>query len=230
MIKNYGFDVSSKAMQGKFRRWLTMTGMLTVGLLIISGRWLDPWLWAYACGWGLFASYALSSIDNDLVRERFHPPNPGADRLPLRAIRLIALAQVIVGALDSGRWHLAPVPDALRVVGLIGMLAFSSLVVRAMRANRFFSAVVRIQDDRGHHVVTSGPYAYVRHPGYTGMILSVPCSGLALGSWLSVAISVAYSLLILRRVIFEDGFLQTNLQGYREYAERVRYRLIPHAW
>jgi protein-S-isoprenylcysteine O-methyltransferase Ste14 len=217
-------------MKRKFLRWLTFSATLTTAVLAVSGRWTDPWLWAYAITWSVFGGYALFSIDEDLARERFHPPNPGADRLFLRAIRLLALAHLIVGALDVGRFHLAPVSDALRGAGLVGMLAFSLLFVQAMRANRFFSSVVRIQNDRGHHVITSGPYAHVRHPGYAGLILAIPCSGLALGSWLSVAFAVAYSAFVLRRVIFEDGFLQTNLQGYPEYAARVRYRLIPGAW
>jgi protein-S-isoprenylcysteine O-methyltransferase Ste14 len=214
----------------KLVRWLTFTTTLTGLLLALSGRWTDPWLWAYASTWSMFSLYALLSLDEDLARERFHPPTPGADRLPLRVIRILALAHVVVGALDVGRWQLAPVSDGLRVAGLAGMLAFSLLFVRAMHENRFFSSVVRIQEERGHHVITSGPYAHVRHPGYAGLILAIPCSGLALGSWLSVAIAIAYSALVLRRVIFEDGFLQTHLQGYPEYAARVQYRIIPGAW
>ena len=101
------------------------------------------------------------------------------------------------------------------------------LIVRAMLANRFFSAVVRIQDDRGHHVVDRGPYSIVRHPGYAGMIVFAPLSGLALGSWLSVAVAFVYSALVARRVLFEDRFLRTNLDGYQAYTERVRYRLVP---
>jgi protein-S-isoprenylcysteine O-methyltransferase Ste14 len=217
-------------MHHKLLRWLTFTAILTAIVLAVSGRLTDPWLWAYVITWSAFACYSVCSIDEDLARERFHPPTPGADRIPLRFIRLIALAHVIVGALDAGRWHLAPVNDGLRAAGLMGMLAFSLVFVHAMRANRFFSSVVRIQNERGHHVITNGPYARVRHPGYAGLILAVPCSGLALGSWLSVALGLAFSVLILRRVIFEDGFLQTNLQGYPEYAARVRYRLIPGAW
>jgi protein-S-isoprenylcysteine O-methyltransferase Ste14 len=217
-------------MKRKIFRWLTFSATLTTVVLAASGEWTDPWLWAYAITWSVFGAYALFSIDEDLARERFHPPSPGADRLFLRAIRLLALAHVIVGALDVGRFHLTPVSDLLRAAGLVGMFTFSLLFAQAMRANRFFSSVVRIQNDRGHHVITSGPYALVRHPGYAGLILAVPCSGLALGSWLSVGLGLAYSALVLRRVIFEDGFLQTNLEGYREYADRVRYRLIPGAW
>jgi protein-S-isoprenylcysteine O-methyltransferase Ste14 len=220
----------AESMRRRLLRLLAFVSVLTFLILALSGRWLDPWLWAYGVACAVFGLFGLSSINDDLARERFHPPNAGADWLALRAIRLIALAHVVVGALDSGRWHLAPVNDGLRIGGLAGMLVFLSLIVLAIRANRFFSPVVRIQDERGHHVIANGPYAIIRHPGYAGMILTLPCSGLALGSWLSVALALVYSALILRRVMFEDRFLRKNLEGYSQYAERVRYRLVPYAW
>jgi protein-S-isoprenylcysteine O-methyltransferase Ste14 len=96
-----------------------------------------------------------------------------------------------------------------------------------MMANRFFSAVVRIQHDRGHRVVDSGPYAHARHPGYAGMIVAVPASALVLGSWAGVAVALVYSAMIVRRVLFEDAFLRKHLDGYQAYTERVRYRLVP---
>src|SRR4051794_22081266 len=206
---------------------LIVAAGLTLGL---SGRWLDPWLWAWLLVWCAGFAYGIGSIGEDLARERFAPPEPGADRLALRLIRLTALAHIVFGALDTGRWHLLPVPTPLRAAGLAGMACFGALVFRAMIANRFFSAVVRIQRDRGHRVVDVGPYATIRHPGYLGMMLSVPCSGLMLGSWLSVALALLYSAMMLRRVMFEDAFLRTNLDGYADYRSRVPYRLVPGLW
>ena len=198
-------------------------------LVLLKGG-LDGWLALYLGGWAIFALYAFASIDDDLAKERFSPPEPGADRLPLRAIRVIAVSHLVVGALDAGRWHLAPVPDAIRVIALPLMVISALLVVQAMRANRFFSPVVRVQTERGHRVIDRGPYGTIRHPGYLGMIVSVLCSGLVLGSWLGFAFAVAYAALILRRVFFEDAFLQGNLAGYADYARRVPYRLIPGGW
>jgi len=105
-----------------------------------------------------------------------------------------------------------------------------AVVFRAMMANRFFSAVIRIQSDRGHRVIDQGVYAVVRHPGYAGMIPSMPFSGLALGSWWGFAIGLVYSALMLRRVLFEDAYLRSHLEGYQEYTTRVPYRLIPGVW
>jgi protein-S-isoprenylcysteine O-methyltransferase Ste14 len=202
---------------------------LTTTLVLLKGS-LDTWLALYLVAWSIFGVYAMASIDDDLARERFRPPEPGADRAPLRAIRLLAVAHLVVGTLDAGRWHLAPVPDTLRAIALVLMVPSALFVVQAMRANRFFSPVVRVQKERGHRVVDHGPYGTIRHPGYLGMIVSVMCSGLALGSWLGFALAAVYAALILRRVFFEDAFLQANLEGYADYARRVPYRLIPVGW
>ena len=212
------------------RRWIRWAVAVTVigGIvLIVSGELHDPWLWTYIACWAAVSLYVFLSMDDELARERFTPPEPGADRLPLRAVRLIALAHLVVGALDAGRFHWTSVAAPLRIVGFAGMACSSLLVFHALLSNRFFSPVVRIQKDRGHRVVDTGPYGIVRHPGYAGMIPLAPFSGLALGSWISVAIALIYSGLILRRVIFEDAFLRVNLDGYAAYASRVRYRLIP---
>ena len=198
-------------------------------LVLLEGR-LDTWLALYLAGWSIFALYAFASIDDDLAKERFHPPEPGADRLPLRAIRVIALVHIVIGALDAGRWHLAPVPAVIRAIALPVMVVSALLVVQSMRANRFFSPVVRVQTERGHRVIDRWPYGTIRHPGYLGMIISVLCSGLVLGSWLGFAFAAVYAALILRRVFFEDAFLQVNLAGYTDYARRVPYRLIPGGW
>jgi len=207
---------------------IVFVGLTTVLVLLNGG--FDTWLALYLVVWSIFGVYAMVSIDDDLARERFRPPEPGADRAPLRAIRLLALAHVVVGTLDAGRWHLAPVPDTLRALALVMMVPSALFVVEAMRANRFFSPVVRVQKERGHRVIDNGPYGTIRHPGYLGMIVSVMCSGLALGSWLGFALAAVYAALILRRVFFEDAFLQANLEGYADYARRVPYRLIPGGW
>jgi protein-S-isoprenylcysteine O-methyltransferase Ste14 len=222
--------LDSNMTPARFVRWLLVTAVLALTVLGLSGRWFEPWLWAYVAvfsGAGLYATWNLSE---DVARERFRPPEPGADRLWLRAARLLAVAHVIVGALDVGRWHLTSVPTALRLTGLVIMTLAVALVFRAMIVNRFFSAVVRIQSDRGHHVVDRGPYAWIRHPGYAGMIPAIPAAALVLGSWLGVALALAYSALMLRRVWFEDAYLHKNLAGYVDYATRVRYRLIPGLW
>lgn len=209
-------------------RWAIATAIVGAVLLLV-GNGRDRWLWAYVATFSAIGFYAIHAMDDDLAKERFSPPSKGADRLALRWVRLIAAAHIVVAVADS-RFGWTAVPGFLRGAGLVGFALSFLLVVRSMLANRFFSTVVRIQDDRGHHLIDTGPYAIVRHPGYTGMIVFAPFSGLALGSWISVAVALVYSGLILRRVLFEDRFLRQNLTGYEAYTGRVRYRLVPGLW
>ena len=149
----------------------------------------------------------------------------------LRWVRLMVLATVVFALLDSGRWHVsAPMPAAWRIVGLVTFLGGIAMFVYAMSVNRFFSSVVRIQDERGHHLVDSGPYTLVRHPGYVGMLLAGIAMPLALGSWWAFVPGSALVAFGFRRVWIEDRFLAANLPGYREYAARVRHRLVPGIW
>jgi protein-S-isoprenylcysteine O-methyltransferase Ste14 len=100
----------------------------------------------------------------------------------------------------------------------------------AMACNPFFSQVVRIQSERGHTVATTGPYRYVRHPAYIGMILFEPGMSALLGSWWAIIVGVMYAILIIVRTALEDRTLQAELTGYADYARQVRYRLIPGIW
>ncbi len=216
-----------KSARKRLIRLLLIVTVVGGSVLALAGSLTDPWLWTYVAIWAVVVGYGVLLLDEDVAQERFHPPSRGADAPLLRFVQLTGLAHLVVGALDTGRWHVWPVAPTIRAAALAGLTGSAWLVFNAMHTNRFFSSVVRIQHDRGHHVVDTGAYGHVRHPGYAGMIFMAPFSGLALGSWAAFAIGVMYSLLILRRVVFEDAFLKANLPGYREYATRVRYRLVP---
>lgn len=99
-----------------------------------------------------------------------------------------------------------------------------------MFANPFFSLAVRLQPDRNQAVVSRGPYAIVRHPGYTGGILYLIFTGLALGSWWATFATILVLALRVRRTMLEDAMLRAGLNGYHEYAVRVRFRLLPGVW
>jgi protein-S-isoprenylcysteine O-methyltransferase Ste14 len=134
---------------------------------------------------------------------------------------------VIVAGLDH-RFDWSPVfPLWLIVPGFFLISLGYAFAAWALAENRFFSSVVRIQMDRGHVVCDSGPYRYVRHPGYAGNMLALPGMVLAFGSmWTLVPVAVALIIAVIRTVL-EDQTLQDELPGYRDYARRVRYRLIP---
>ena len=210
-------------------RWFLLNLFVSAMICGISGRYSDPWLWGYIATLATISLYPALALDRELARERFNPPDAGADRLPLRVVRIIAVAHFVISLLDV-RWQFSAVPAVVRSAALIGMAISVVLVFRAMMTNRFFSAVIRIQKDRGHQVIDQGVYGVIRHPGYAGMIPSMTFSGLALGSWLGAALGFCYALMMIRRVLFEDAFLRAQLQGYQEYTARVRYRLIPGVW
>jgi protein-S-isoprenylcysteine O-methyltransferase Ste14 len=221
--------MSNNTVSARIVRWFLVNLLIAAVVFGLSGRYDDPWLWGFLAAIAFVGLYPALLLDPDLAKERFQPPDGGADRLFLRATRLMGIALIVLSCLDL-RWQFTPVPDSLRLLGIVGVAISFALFFRAMLANRFFSAVIRIQTDRGHHVIDKGPYAIVRHPGYAGMLPSMAFAGLALGSWIGCAIGVGCMLLGLRRVFFEDAFLKKHLTGYQEYATRVRYRLIPGVW
>jgi protein-S-isoprenylcysteine O-methyltransferase Ste14 len=197
----------------------------SAGTLAVVGFWLFLAIQLA----GIVASFVL--LPADLVCERMRP---GGDKPPLR-LRLsviVLLVALVIAGLDRGRLHWSDdVPPWLQGLALVGLAASYAFVFWAMTVNRFFSSIVRIQADRGQHVVASGPYAYIRHPGYLGGIVIVLCSGPALGSWLATAIFVVSGLpFLIHRVVTEDRVLRAELPGYEAYAGRVRWRLLPGIW
>jgi protein-S-isoprenylcysteine O-methyltransferase Ste14 len=212
--------------------WAALAAAVIGAILCgVAGRWDLPMLWAYAGVLGAVMVTVTALIDPGLVRERLRSGARRENRWGLIGLQLVGWAHLIFAALDVGRLHWSDgVPVGVQVVGLVVFGAGYGLTMWAMLANRFFSSVIRHQVDRGHYVVTTGPYRYVRHPGYIGVIAGALCSGPAIGSWLSLAPAGLFVLLILRRTVVEDRFLHEHLDGYTDYAGRVRSRLVPGLW
>jgi len=202
-----------------------------VALFVPAGTVSIASFWLYLAILAAFIVASLTLLDPELIRERMRP---GGKPLPLH-VHLVTPALIllwIVAGLDRGRLHWSDtVPPFLQGVGLAAAALGLALAVWAMVANPFFSSVVRIQSDRGHHVISRGPYRWVRHPGYAGAILFIFGNGLALGSWIvEAAWLVLGTPFILYRSVTEDRLLQRDLPGYRDYAARVRWRLLPGVW
>lgn len=207
--------------------FLAVTGGLLFGS---AGRFDLPFFWAFFAVVLAAWLITLSTIDRSLLAERMHPGPGGTDR----RLRLYVLpffsGLLIVAGLDAGRFHWSLTPAWVQMVALIVLAAGYALSGWAATVNRFYSPVVRIQTDRGHQLITTGPYAMIRHPGYAGSLLTILATGPALGSWWALLPAGATAALMFRRLLIEDRFLHNNLEGYPAYAARVRHRLIPGVW
>lgn len=231
--------VSEEAAQAASpRHWirLVVVYLLIPLVLLICGGDLNWWqAWLYS------ALILAAGIGGRVWAERRHPGlmaerqniesarNAKAwDKVlaPLMAVS-IGFPLVIVAGLDHRYGWSTGFPYWLIVVGFIFIAFGYAFAAWALAENRFFSSVVRIQMDRGHVVCDSGPYRFVRHPGYAGNIPALFGIVFALGSvWTLIPATVATIITVVRTVL-EDQTLQEELPGYQDYARRVRYRLFP---
>jgi protein-S-isoprenylcysteine O-methyltransferase Ste14 len=188
--------------------------LAAVALFAAAGTIAILGFWLYLAILAAIIVASLLALDPGLLRERMRP---GGQRPPLglRLFTVVMFLHWIVAGLDRGRFHWSDgVPSWIQAIGLIALAAGYVLCFWAMAVNRFFSSVVRIQSDRGQHVVASGPYAYLRHPGYLAGIVIILASGLALGSWLAALLVIVSSLpFLLYRAVTEDRVLQAELPG-----------------
>jgi protein-S-isoprenylcysteine O-methyltransferase Ste14 len=205
--------------------------LLAALLFTTAGRVDLPWFWALLALHAMLILSAAATMDAGLRSERLRPGGSGIDRgfRPLLAGCL--LVHLVVAALDGGRFHWSPtMPAAARAAALVLYVAGLMLSLRAIAVNRFFSPVIRLQSERGHRTITDGPYRFVRHPGYAGMLIALLAECAVLGSlWAVVPVLLAVGVLA-RRTALEDRFLRANLSGYGEYATVVRYRWVPCVW
>lgn len=214
-----------------FVRMMLGVAILFAALFAPAGRWDLPLFWAFLAVLVVAMAIAAGVMDPDLAKERISPGEGGIDRSLRWLVMPFFLGHLVLAGLDTGRFYWsAPMPTWLSVLGLALLAASISLSLWAIHTNRFFSPVVRIQVERGHHLITGGPYRHIRHPGYIAGIASCLGSGLTLGSWWSFAPLVPFVYMILRRTIIEDRFLHEHLEGYAEFAKSTRYRWIPGVW
>lgn len=196
---------------------------------------------AWPAAWilsGLYAIFLLAYVvwgtikTPDLLKERSQVAENVKtwDKVLMAVYTVLLLATPVLAGLDVGRAQRPPVPMALQVLGLVVLVLSGGLIFWTILTNAYLGRMVRIQEDRGHQVVTGGPYRYVRHPMYVGIILLFPCMTLFLGSWWALAPASLIATLMVIRTALEDRTLRAELPGYAEYAQGVRYRLLPRVW
>jgi len=170
--------------------------------------------------------------DPELLSERSQPGENVErwDRIIMSIYTILLIIMLIVAGIDSGRLDLSSPPLFLRLAGWCGLAISLLMVAWTMSSNTFLSKMVRIQDDRGHVVVTQGPYRYIRHPMYVGVILAMISTPLVLGSFWALIPAGIIVILFIVRTYLEDNALKEKLSGYSDYSAQVRFRLIPGIW
>jgi len=214
----------------------TLAELLLLGgcLFGAAGQFLWPMAWAVLGVFVVLKAACFAFVDSDLIIERA-APGPGVDRVDVVLATLGYLSiypgEFVVAGLDAVRFGPAiPIPQSAQVTALLVFALGYGFVFWAVRSNPFFATFVRIQDDRDHSVVSSGPYALIRHPGYAGVLLAHLAVPFALGSSWALVPAAIGTIFFVARTSREDRTLRDHLAGYREYQARVRWRLLPGVW
>jgi protein-S-isoprenylcysteine O-methyltransferase Ste14 len=209
-------------------RWAILAGLFTLGLFLAAGTTRIPMLWAFIAVFSAMLLATMLAVDPGLAQERAHP-GAGAQDGSLRfGAGFFFLATVCFAAMDVGRLHGSDaVPISVSVVALAVFATALAFQLWAMIVNPFFSPATRIQAERGHHVIMQGPYRFLRHPGYLAMLIAIPASAIAIGSWLALIPATGFCAIVVRRARTEDEFLKRDLAGYIDYTQRVRGSLFP---
>lgn len=215
------------------------TVFFSIALLWPAGTvlWWEAWviilLWS---GWGLIMTVYLLRHDPALLKERLkfvpiHQEQKGWDKIIMLLFFVAGISLYLVPGFDVVRFNWSePLPIWLRITAMVIHLPCFVSLGWVMHENTYTSQVVKIDKARGHHVITTGPYALVRHPMYTIVIVLLFAMPTALGSRFALLLAVFLTLLLLIRTYLEDRTLHIELEGYAEYARTTPYRLIPGIW
>lgn len=215
---------------------LSLLLIFLLGLLLLTAGRLD-WIqaWAFSLAFSAFLMFygiwALRHDPGQLAERSGMKQNVKRwDKIIMTAYSFLLIVMLILAGLDGGRFRWAPASPLLQAIGWIGLVLAGTLVFWTTSVNTFLSRYVRIQDDRSQQTVTCGPYRWVRHPMYLGVIVLMLGIPLALGSIWALLPGGLIGILFILRTALEDKTLQAELPGYQEYAQKVRYRLFPGIW
>jgi protein-S-isoprenylcysteine O-methyltransferase Ste14 len=214
--------------------WIAVMAAL---LFVPAGtlRWAAGWVFlAEMGGFGLLIGLWLARHDPALLAERMsmlvQPAQKRWDKVFMAGMVVVWVGWLVLMALDAVRWRSSHMPISLQAIGAVLIALCMYLAYLALHENSYAAPVVKIAIERGHRVVDSGPYAYIRHPMYAGALLFFIGTPLLLGSWWGLAVAPALAAVLCARAVLEERTLAQELPGYRDYAARVRYRLVPGVW
>ncbi|MET4202806.1 isoprenylcysteine carboxylmethyltransferase family protein [Bradyrhizobium sp. LA6.12] len=214
---------------------ITTAGMSAL-LFACAGtmHWPSAWVFLATCALlGPLCGWWLYRVDPALLAERLRPvlqrDQPAADKAFMIVFVIAMLAWLAAMGLDR-RTQSSDMPVALQALGLVLFVLSTLFILWVFRENSFAAPVVKLQADRAQRVVSTGPYAHVRHPMYSGMILFFAGVPLLLGSWWGLVMAPVIVVLFAVRIGIEERTLREGLPGYSDYMTRVRYRLLPGVW
>jgi protein-S-isoprenylcysteine O-methyltransferase Ste14 len=218
------------------RRALIANSAWGAVLLLSAGTLRWPSAWIYIVGTlslTVLSSYLLHRDAPDIAAERTRGPfqkgQTLSDRIMLSIMITTNVVLMVVVGMDR-RFGWSDVPPVVQIAGAAFILTTAYTTYRVARENKFASLVVKLQKDRGQKVIDTGPYQYVRHPMYSGLIFRIIGTPLLLGSWWGLCLSIVAIIIVVVRIFLEERTLTTGLEGYAGYIERVPYRLIPLVW
>jgi protein-S-isoprenylcysteine O-methyltransferase Ste14 len=217
----------------RFLLWCVLWGAI---LLFSAGtaRWLSAWIYIILNSViGLLSGQLLHRNAPDVAVERaralFQKDQTPSDKVVLSIMMLTNAFLMIAVGMDK-RLGWSNVPVEAQIAGAVFICISAYTTYRVALENRFAASVAKIQRDRGHKVVDTGPYQYIRHPMYAGHIFRIIGTPLLLGSWWGLCPAGVSIILLVVRILLEERMLGTGLDGYNSYVERVPYRLIPLIW
>lgn len=224
---------SSKGIMARLGIILFFFGALLFGP---AGRlnWLEAWLFLIIySAWAFPVVIWLKRNNPELFKERlsfFKKPAKGWDKIIVLAGTISFIALFLIAGFDAVRYQWSETPVFLQILGFLGLFPSLGLIFLVMRENTYLSRVVEVQKEKGHKVITTGPYKYVRHPMYVAVILLYFSIPLALGSLIALIPSSLLAIIIIIRTHLEDRTLHKELLGYEEYGKKVKYKLLPGVW
>ena len=210
--------------------------LFALALFVPSGTlaWTAGWIFLVLFfGFFVAVNAWLFRHNPGLLEERVklsRPNQKGWDKLLFPFLLVFSIAWLVFMALDAVRFHWSQVPEWLQGIGLMILLCSFYLLFLTFRENSYLSTVVRIQEERGQKVISTGPYHYVRHPMYAAILLFVVGTSMLLGSLYGVLVGLVFMIVLARRAVLEERTLQQELPGYAAYMGQVKYHLIPFVW
>jgi len=210
--------------------------LIALALFLPAGTVLWPVGWIY---WSLLLGFTVVNFgllfksDPALLQERLSLSQPNvktSDKVLTSVNVVFLLTWFILMPLDAVRFHWSHMPLVLQIIGAIVLVGFMPLAILTFRENAFLSGMVRVQEERGQTVISTGPYHYVRHPLYSSALLFFLGTPLMLGSWYGLLFVPIVIAGLVGRALLEERVLREELPGYVAYMAQVKYRFIPYIW